>query len=131
MYIAPHQWSFPLDLPVQTFGIFPTGVLIPGEAYPWGAELDFRIFTANLAQGAGPWTHPSMTKMKFLRADLKNRGFYSPHKTLGPSTATLSQGSAESLLEGVVHCEGSNSSPTQSSGARMPLSMNKHRANPG
>ena len=50
--MAPHQWSFPLDLPVQAFGIFPVGVLTPGAAYPWGDELDFRTFSANLARGA-------------------------------------------------------------------------------
>lgn len=52
MYVTPHQWSFPLDLPVQAFGIFPVGKLKQGEQYPWRGELDFRIFTANLAQGA-------------------------------------------------------------------------------
>ena len=54
MYVAPHQWSFPLNLPVQLFGIFPAGTLDEGGEYPWGDELDFRIFSANLAQGAAP-----------------------------------------------------------------------------
>lgn len=52
VYVAPHQWSFPLDLPIQAFGIFPAGQLREGEAYPWQGELDFRTFSANLAQGA-------------------------------------------------------------------------------
>jgi hypothetical protein len=26
VYIAPYQWSFPLNLPPQFFGIFPAGV---------------------------------------------------------------------------------------------------------
>lgn len=54
VYVAPHQWSFPLNLPVQLFGIFPAGTLEEGGQYPWGDELDFRIFSANLAQGAAP-----------------------------------------------------------------------------
>ena len=57
VYVAPHQWSFPLDLPVQAFGIFPSGKLTEGEPYLWGGELDFRIFSANLAQGARA-SHP-------------------------------------------------------------------------
>ena len=52
VYVAPHQWSFPLNLPVQLFGIFPTGLLEEDGQYPWGDELDLKVFSANLAQGA-------------------------------------------------------------------------------
>ncbi len=52
VYVAPHQWSFPLNLPVQLFGIFPTGLLEEEGQYPWGDELDLKVFSANLAQGA-------------------------------------------------------------------------------
>ena len=51
VYVAPHQWSFPLNLPVQLFGIFPTGILEEDGQYPWGNELDLKTFSANLAQG--------------------------------------------------------------------------------
>ncbi|GIM12716.1 hypothetical protein Vretimale_15892, partial [Volvox reticuliferus] len=45
VYIAPYQWSFPLNLPPQFFGIFPTGELTTGDPnVPWADEIEQKLF---------------------------------------------------------------------------------------
>lgn len=44
MYTAPFQWSFPLNLPPQFFGIFPAGEIGEGQEMPWSDEIDHRLF---------------------------------------------------------------------------------------
>jgi hypothetical protein len=36
---------------VQAFGVFPAGMLRPGDTYPWSEDLDFRIFKGRVAKG--------------------------------------------------------------------------------
>jgi hypothetical protein len=50
VWASPGQWSFPVNLPVQAFGVFPDGTLRPGETYPWSEDLDFRIFKGRVAK---------------------------------------------------------------------------------
>ena len=52
MWASPGQWSFPVNLPVQFFGVFPEATLQPGGSYPWSQDLDFRIFKGRVANGA-------------------------------------------------------------------------------
>jgi len=51
VWSSPGQWSFPLNLPVQFFGVFPQATLQQGETYPWSDDLDFRIFKGRVANG--------------------------------------------------------------------------------
>lgn len=51
MWSSPGQWSFPINLPVQAFGVFPAATLQQGEKYPWSEDLDFRIFKGRVAKG--------------------------------------------------------------------------------
>ncbi|PNW73530.1 hypothetical protein CHLRE_13g562750v5 [Chlamydomonas reinhardtii] len=45
VYVAPYQWSFPLNLPPQFFGIFPTGELVSDDpAAPWAEEIGQKVF---------------------------------------------------------------------------------------
>ena len=44
VYTAPFQWSFPLNLPPQFFGIFPSGEISEGEEMPWSDEIDHKLF---------------------------------------------------------------------------------------
>ncbi|KAI8465795.1 MAG: hypothetical protein J3K34DRAFT_525046 [Monoraphidium minutum] len=44
VYTAPFQWSYPLNLPLQFFGIFPEGEVREGEDAPWGDEIEHRVF---------------------------------------------------------------------------------------
>ncbi|GBF99275.1 hypothetical protein Rsub_12035 [Raphidocelis subcapitata] len=44
VYTAPFQWSFPLNLPPQFFGIFPAGEVTQGAEMPWSGEIDHRLF---------------------------------------------------------------------------------------
>ena len=43
------QWSWPINLPVQFFGIFPAGVLRDGDASaPWADEIEQKVFQASV-----------------------------------------------------------------------------------
>ena len=42
VWIAPGQFSFPLQLPPQFFGIFPTGTIADGDM-PWETEIDTKL----------------------------------------------------------------------------------------
>ena len=42
VWIAPGQFSFPLNLPNEFFGIFPTGT-IANEDMPWATEIDTKL----------------------------------------------------------------------------------------
>jgi hypothetical protein len=53
-WVAPRQWSWPLNLPVQFFGIFPTGVIEAGATMPWQDEIDHRPFSSSV--GIGPYS---------------------------------------------------------------------------
>ncbi|GLC37188.1 hypothetical protein PLESTB_000989400 [Pleodorina starrii] len=45
VYVAPYQWSFPLNLPPQFFGIFPAGELTTGDPdVPWADEIEQKLF---------------------------------------------------------------------------------------
>jgi len=44
VYTAPFQWSFPLNLPPQFFGIFPAGEVGEGDEMPWSDEIDHKLF---------------------------------------------------------------------------------------
>jgi hypothetical protein len=44
VYVTPFQWSFPLNLPPQFFGIFAAGELIDGDTdTPWGDEIEQKL----------------------------------------------------------------------------------------
>ena len=45
VFVSPSQWSWPLNLPPQLFGIFPSGV-IGDEATdaPWSEEIEQKVF---------------------------------------------------------------------------------------
>jgi hypothetical protein len=44
VWVAPFQWSFPLNLPPQFFGIFAQGELLDGDTdTPWGAEIEQKV----------------------------------------------------------------------------------------
>eukprot|EP00899_Mesostigma_viride_P023852 jgi/Mesvir1/4651/Mv03466-RA.1 len=56
VYIAPEQWSFPLNLPIEFLGLFPRKAkLLTGDAKdtPWGGELDQAMVILTL--GLGPF----------------------------------------------------------------------------
>lgn len=44
VYVAPFQWSFPLNLPLQFYGIFPTGELYSNDPnVPWADEIEQKL----------------------------------------------------------------------------------------
>ncbi|KAF8071318.1 rbm8a [Scenedesmus sp. PABB004] len=44
VWVTPYQWSFPLNLPPQAFGIFPAGELLDGdESVPWAGEIEQKL----------------------------------------------------------------------------------------
>jgi hypothetical protein len=55
VWIAPNQWSWPINLPPQFFGIFPTGGILQDNAPPpeWSAEIDQKVFISSV--GIGPY----------------------------------------------------------------------------
>jgi hypothetical protein len=53
-WVAPSQWSWPINLPVQFFGIFPSGVLTADTTPPWADEIEHRPFASSV--GIGPYS---------------------------------------------------------------------------
>ncbi|WPT13558.1 hypothetical protein PSENEW3_00001396 [Picochlorum sp. SENEW3] len=54
VYVAPKQWSWPINLPVQLFGIFPTGVLKNDDTEtPWADEIEQKVLISSV--GIGPY----------------------------------------------------------------------------
>lgn len=54
VYVAPKQWSWPINLPVQLFGIFPTGVLKNDDTEtPWADEIEQKVLVSSV--GIGPY----------------------------------------------------------------------------
>ena len=54
VYVAPRQWSWPINLPVQLFGIFPTGILKNDDRdTPWGVEIEQKVLVSTV--GIGPY----------------------------------------------------------------------------
>ncbi|KAL4541310.1 hypothetical protein Ndes2526B_g05848 [Nannochloris sp. 'desiccata'] len=54
VYIAPKQWSWPINLPPQFFGIFPTGILKDGDTTtPWANEIEQKVLVSSV--GIGPY----------------------------------------------------------------------------
>lgn len=56
VYVAPHQWSFPLDLPLSWLGLPPrrTHILTPDQPVPFAAEFDWAIL-GPIKLGLGPF----------------------------------------------------------------------------
>ena len=50
------QWSWPLPLPVQFFGIFPSGGTITedDQELPWSCELEHKIFISAIGDCSLP-----------------------------------------------------------------------------
>lgn len=45
VYVAPSQWSWPINLPPQLFGIFPSGILEDEDlTTPWASEIEQKVF---------------------------------------------------------------------------------------
>mmetsp|Transcript_108528 Transcript_108528/g.346365 ORF Transcript_108528/g.346365 Transcript_108528/m.346365 type:complete len:504 (-) Transcript_108528:73-1584(-) len=54
VYITPQQWSWPIDLPSQLYGIFPVGELRDADAdAPWADEIDQRLLNPTNRLGFG------------------------------------------------------------------------------
>lgn len=61
VYVAPRQWSFPLDLPVQFFGIFPVGELRHNDnETPWAADFEQKVLTAPKFAVAGRYSEAAL-----------------------------------------------------------------------
>lgn len=51
------QWSWPLWLPVQFFGIFPSSILVDNDtSTPWADELEQKIFSSAVGAALSPVT---------------------------------------------------------------------------
>ena len=63
VWVAPRQWSFPLNLPLAFLGLFPrkANVIEDGKEFlsgvPWGKEFEMAIL--NLTVGIGPFVEVS------------------------------------------------------------------------
>ena len=45
------QWSWPLWLPVQFFGIFPDSLLVDNDSTaPWSGELEQKLFSSAVGE---------------------------------------------------------------------------------
>ncbi|KAK9834707.1 hypothetical protein WJX74_008268 [Apatococcus lobatus] len=68
VWTSPGQWSWPLSLPPQLFGIFPKGVLIDrDESVPWAADLEQRTYTGRVSNkfvGVGPFSEVALYHKK-------------------------------------------------------------------
>lgn len=54
VWVAPRQWSWPVDLPLQFFGIFGAKILRNDDkSAPWVDEIDYKILSCSV--GVGPY----------------------------------------------------------------------------
>ena len=54
VFIAPRQWSWPINLPPQLFGIFAKGMLKNDDLdTPWGDEIEQKVLVSSV--GIGPY----------------------------------------------------------------------------
>lgn len=54
VWVAPRQWSWPINLPVQLFGIFkPKTIRDDNDAAPWADEIDQKVLSCPV--GIGPY----------------------------------------------------------------------------
>eukprot|EP00890_Picochlorum_soloecismus_P001277 jgi/Picsp_1/214/NSC_00213-R1_protein len=54
VFIAPRQWSWPINLPPQLFGIFAKGTLKNNDTdTPWGDEIEQKVLVSSV--GIGPY----------------------------------------------------------------------------
>lgn len=54
VYVAPKQWSWPINLPPQFFGIFPQGTLKDNDlTTPWSKEIEQKVLVSKV--GIGPY----------------------------------------------------------------------------
>jgi len=61
VYVAPNQWSFPLDLPLSWLGLPPnrTHILTPGLTVPFADQFDFAIL-GPVKLGLGPFVEVAL-----------------------------------------------------------------------
>uniref|UniRef100_A0A1D2ABJ0 Uncharacterized protein n=1 Tax=Auxenochlorella protothecoides TaxID=3075 RepID=A0A1D2ABJ0_AUXPR len=75
VYVPPRTWSFPLNLPLQALGIFPSGILTTDDPdVPWAGEIQQKVLQASL--GAAPYVEVSF--------------FHKPTRTLLVTDAVVS-----------------------------------------
>lgn len=75
VYVAPKQWSWPINLPVQFFGIFPKGILKNDDIdTPWADEIEQKVLVTTV--GIGPYIEVAF--------------FHKPTKTLLVTDAVIS-----------------------------------------
>jgi hypothetical protein len=61
VYVGPQQWSFPLNLPVQFYGIFSKGVLKHNDTNtPWADDFEQKILAPPKFAVAGLYTEVAM-----------------------------------------------------------------------
>lgn len=54
VHVAPKQWSWPINLPPQLFGIFPKGILKNDDKEtPWADEIEQKVLVSSV--GIGPY----------------------------------------------------------------------------
>lgn len=54
VWVAPRQWSWPLNLPLEFFGIFKARVLQDTASTPWADEIDLKVLSSPEV-GIGPY----------------------------------------------------------------------------
>lgn len=61
IYVAPNQWSFPVDLPLSWLGLPPkrTHILSPDSRLPFGDQFDFAIL-GPIKLGLGPFVEVAL-----------------------------------------------------------------------
>lgn len=70
-YAADRQWSWPLPLPPQAFGIFPTGVIeSDDQQLPWSDELEHKIFVSAIGEDSLPCAAAMSTASKEAHCNL-------------------------------------------------------------
>eukprot|EP00877_Chromochloris_zofingiensis_P000565 jgi/Chrzof1/10509/Cz05g01130.t1 len=64
VYVTPYQWSYPLNLPPQFFGIFPAGTLQNEDPdTPWADEIEQKLF---LSPSLGIGDYVRFTEVAFF-----------------------------------------------------------------
>ncbi|XP_002990504.2 uncharacterized protein LOC9631551 [Selaginella moellendorffii] len=79
VWVTPGQWSWPLNLPLEFFGIFSSRTLRDDGSVPWGSEIDYKILSSPEV-GIGPYVEVAFFHKKSRTLLMTDAVIYVPER---------------------------------------------------
>lgn len=99
VYVAPSQWSWPINLPPQLFGIFPAGQLVSDATdTPWADEIEQKVLQSTV--GIGPYVEVAFFDKRSRTLLVTDAVVYIPERPppVVPQDALLKSGGDNFIL---------------------------------